>query len=493
MTGLLHHLLLTLRLNLRSKQALVYGYIVPIFFLLAFGSVFRSSVPPLVHEMGQLLTITVLGGACFGMPTAMVAERERGVWRRYRLLPTATNGLILSALVGRYVIILSAVILQLALAWCIYRTPFPAYPLQALVVFTFVCFAFLGIGLIVAMVAESVPSVQALGQAIFLPMIMIGGVGIPLRQFKGTAAWVPHVASFLPGKYAVEAFDACVLPNGGGLHAARFAIGALFIIGLAACLAGAKLFRWDIAQKLARGAKAWVGVALLAWAAVGLAAEGTRRLVSSVDKPVIAITKPATVPATGPVKTVATVSTTEPIVAVVPTTSATSNPSTPLTERWKLITEAELNAVTYDDVPPDQGTVVPLVDNLDTLDDDGKKRIDAFQDRLFDWPLMKDEQNIGQKVRNLLCVCAIADLAQDQDEAAIPWAVFDAMKRDIPEEELKKAVGYVVLHPEEGKIVTAIKELGIDADIDPDGVRERSALYAKKLLFRLLGKSPDTK
>ena len=91
---------------------------------------------------------------------------------------------------------------------------------------------------------------------------------------------------------------------------------------------------------------------------------------------------------------------------------ASTAPSVPLTERWKLVTEAELNAVTYDDVPPDQGTVVPLVDNLDTLDDDGKKRIDAFQDRLFDWPLMKDEQNIGQKVRNLLCVCAIADFTQ---------------------------------------------------------------------------------
>src|SRR3984957_7859 len=100
MRGLIQHFRLILRLNLRSPQALVYGYLVPVFFLLAFGSVFRSTVPPLVGEMGQLLAITVLGGACFGMPTAMVAERERGVWRRYRLLPTATAGLILSAMVA---------------------------------------------------------------------------------------------------------------------------------------------------------------------------------------------------------------------------------------------------------------------------------------------------------------------------------------------------------------------------------------------------------
>ena len=61
--GMLRHGLLTLKLNFRSMQALVYGYLVPVFFLLAFGSVFRSEIPPLLHQMGQLLTISILGGA----------------------------------------------------------------------------------------------------------------------------------------------------------------------------------------------------------------------------------------------------------------------------------------------------------------------------------------------------------------------------------------------------------------------------------------------
>src|SRR6267154_348445 len=99
MRGLLNHLWLTLKLNFRSGQAIIYGYIVPIFFLMAFGGVFKSDKPPLVHEIGMLLTVTILGGACFGMPTAMVNERERGVWRRYRLLPTAIGGIIFSAMV----------------------------------------------------------------------------------------------------------------------------------------------------------------------------------------------------------------------------------------------------------------------------------------------------------------------------------------------------------------------------------------------------------
>ncbi|MES1194648.1 MAG: hypothetical protein ABUL65_02055, partial [Opitutus sp.] len=92
--GLFRHFVLTLRLNFRSKQALAYGYLVPVFFLIAFGSVFRGDTPPLLAEMGQILTISILGGACFGLPTTLVAGRERGVWRRYRLLPVPMSRLV---------------------------------------------------------------------------------------------------------------------------------------------------------------------------------------------------------------------------------------------------------------------------------------------------------------------------------------------------------------------------------------------------------------
>src|SRR5437763_1707536 len=72
MPGLLHHMLLSLRLNLRSTQAMVYGYVFPIIFLFAFWAIYSRENPPLGNELGQLLTVTILSGACFGMPTAMV-------------------------------------------------------------------------------------------------------------------------------------------------------------------------------------------------------------------------------------------------------------------------------------------------------------------------------------------------------------------------------------------------------------------------------------
>ena len=65
-----------------------------------------------------------------------------------------------------------------------------------------------------------------------------------------------------------------------GLGAARFSALALVVIGLAGCVAGAKMFRWDSAQRFATApGKGWVAVALAAWVAVGVTAETQGRRV----------------------------------------------------------------------------------------------------------------------------------------------------------------------------------------------------------------------
>jgi ABC-2 type transport system permease protein len=457
MKGVLHHLLLTLRLNFRARQALVYGYVVPIFFLLAFGSVFHSSVPPLLHEMGQLVTITILGGACFGMPTSMVSERERGVWRRYRLLPASTAGLIVSAMVARYIIVLVAVVMQFVLAWCLYRTPFPAHPVGELAAYSAVCFAFLGMGLIIAMLAGAVPAVQALGQAIFLPMIMIGGVGVPLRTLP---PWAQHVAGYLPGRYAVEALDASYLPGGPGLAGSRFALGALVVMGVAACVAGSRMFRWDAGQKVAPGAKPWIAFALAAWAAVGFAAERTGRLAEPIDAPE---KRAATAVATPAPK------------------------ASPAVKTWRDVTPAEIAGITFENLPPDDGVVAPIVENLDDIPADSKARVANIGSLLENWA-PGQEGDLVQRVRNLLSAAAVFDVLEDPDEGAVGYVVLDYIRQQVPDEDLEKALTYIIKHPNGGTVLTQAPDLGAQGQITEGAARERSILYALKLLKRVLGK-----
>lgn len=278
MNAFTEHVRISLRLHFRNKMALLYGYLFPLIFLAAFWVLYRYDKVPLLRHMGELLTVSVLGGACFGLPSTLVSERERGVWRRYRLAPVPTWSVVLSTIVARYVILLSAGLLQLGVALAVGMT-MPAYPVDLFVAFTAVSFAFIGLGLVIAMMADSVPAVQALGQCIFLPMLIIGGVAVQLASLP---VWAQHVSAFFPGRYAVEALQATV--TGGGLGAARFSLLALVLTGAAGCVAGAKLFRWDAQQRfLASAGKAWIVPVLAAWLAVGGLAEWRGRIAIATD------------------------------------------------------------------------------------------------------------------------------------------------------------------------------------------------------------------
>ena len=349
--GWLRHLLLTITLNFANPQAIVYGYLVPVFFLLAFGSVFRTDSPPLQAHMGQILTITILGGACFGLPTALVSEREQGVWRRYRLLPLPVGWLVFSAMIARVLLVASAVLIQIALARAVYGTPLPAQPGRAVLAFSFITAAFLGLGLLIAALAGTVPAVQALGQCIFLPMILIGGVGVPLTALPD---WAQAGRAFHAGlRYAVEllqpCFDTLNRPDGAG-----FRLGALGVIGLAAGVSGTKLFRWEAGARIARPARWWVAVALASWGAVGVAAWQTGRL----------------------------------------------QPILPEAAAWTNITEAQIAELRFDALPGDHDLVAPLAP--------ATAQSQGFAAKLEGWPQGKLD-DAGQSIRNLVSIAAVAD------------------------------------------------------------------------------------
>src|SRR4249919_3106762 len=111
----LQQLRINLTLHYRNKMALIYSYLFPLIFLLAFYVLYRHEKVILARHMGELLTVSVLGGACFGLPTTLVSERERGVWRRYRLAPIATGSLVASTAVARYIAVLTAGLIQLGI------------------------------------------------------------------------------------------------------------------------------------------------------------------------------------------------------------------------------------------------------------------------------------------------------------------------------------------------------------------------------------------
>jgi ABC-2 type transport system permease protein len=453
--GLWRHFATALRLHFRNRIALLYGNVFPLIFLAVFWVLYRHERVPLLRHLGELLTVTVLGGACFGLPTALVSERERGVWRRYQLTPVPVGSVVASTLAARFLIILIAGLIQFAVALAVGMTA-PAHPLALVVAFTVVTFAFMGLGLVIAALADNVPAVQALGQCIFLPMLVIGGVAVSLASLP---AWAQHVSAFFPGRYAVEALQQAV--TGSGLPGMRFSLLALGLTGVAGILAGAKLFRVDAQRRLAaQASKAWVVVVFAAWAAAGLVAESRGRVALVADA----------------------------VPRVAPVAAPASAPAVPPPPPWVNISAKDVASLDFN-VPSDGGVVAPMATSDDQPDDFSEPQIERVRAGLPTWApgLIGDDL---QRVRTLLCVAAVPDAIQQPVERFLPDVVLQHLSNLYPKGKLIKMLTWIAQHPEEGEIIDNVNALGVPGAVgDPELVRERVYLYAVKFIMRLTGRS----
>jgi hypothetical protein len=164
-------------------------------------------------------------------------------------------------------------------------------------------------------------------------------------------------------------------------------------------------------------------------------------------------------------------------------------PKPPEKEAYELITAKEIASVTYDDATSDNGFICPLAKDLTHIEGDQKKRLDELNDKMDSWE-PGQEKKIGQQVRNWIALCTLQDLGHGEFEAEVPYLIFERLKKDIPKEKLTKAVAWIILKPDDGKVILKAADLGFEDDLDEAAVRERSAMYAKKLLGRLEGKLP---
>jgi ABC-type transport system involved in cytochrome c biogenesis permease component len=505
MTGFLQHLIVNLRLYFRNRMALLYGYLFPTIFLVAFGVLYRYERVPLVRHMGEVLTVAVLGGACFGLPTTMVGERERGVWRRYRVTPVGAAALVASTVAARYLLLLTAGLLQVALALAI-GMPLPRHPLELVVAFSLVSFAFLGLGLVIAMLADNVPAVQALGQCIFLPMLIIGGVAVPLAALPD---WAQHASAFFPGRYAVQTIQACVA--GDGLRTVAFSLTALTLIGIAGVISGSRMFRWDAQQRFSelRG-RGWIALALAAWVGVGIAAESRGQIAtrarttagaaesgrtsriesptpSAAESAVSGRASSAKLPGSKPDSARARGAAPSPATPAWP-------PASPAGPRsWQAVTIEDIDRdLLFDHLPPDSGIISPIAGVADAPDPEVEAAIERLRQALPAWPPGSVADPV-QRTRNYLYVLSVPDVFQRPLERFAPQVIFERLQQQIPKDDLIKILYWIAMHPEEGddSAIDELQPLGIrDVPEDTEQIRERVALYGVKLLGRLLGRIP---
>jgi ABC-type multidrug transport system permease subunit len=482
---------LGLILAIRNRMALIYGFIFPLIFLGAYAALYRHDEVPIALHLGELLTVTILGGACFGLPTTLVSEREKGVWRRYRLTPAPLWKLLAATLTTRLILILAAALLQIALGMAL-GMPLPAHPLGLLAAFVLTALAFMGLGMIIAALADNVPAVQALGQCIFLPMLIIGGVAVRLSTLPD---WALRLSTFFPGRYAVAALQSNV--TGEGLSATGFDLIALGLIGAAAKIAGLRLFRWD-AGKHRRGRIDWIWLilALAVWGLVGALAQQQGRVAASRTvledvgsvRDFVRAAPPAAPPLVAPAAAPA-----EPARPAIPAPAAPAAAKAAPPADWRSVSPADFKRVDFARLPADDGLVSPIATAQEAPDPGAVDQLERVRLGLPYWPRERAADPV-QRARNLLYVAAVPDLLQmGEVERFIPLIVLQELRADIAPEDLPRVLYWIATHPDGGDdaVIDELQKLGLPAvSGSRKPVRGRVMLYAFKFLGRLTGDLP---
>ena len=177
--------------------------------------------------------------------------------------------------------------------------------------------------------------------------------------------------------------------------------------------------------------------------------------------------------------------------------AAPEQPQPPQTiaPRWQAVKPSDIDRdLVFDRLPSDAGIVTPIAPDTEDPDTDVGEHLQFIRQMLPSWQPGKIADPV-QRVRNVLYVAAVPDVLQMPIERFAPWAVFDYLQEEVPKEQLIKLLYWIALHPNDGDDA-AVDQLWAlrfpNGGVDMQQTRERAAIYAVKLLGRVLGKLPAT-
>ena len=235
-----------LTLFLREKSGPAFGVGLPLLLLIIFGNLpfyherradlggltlLDAYVPILVAFVLAMLALNVL-------PPVLAGYRERGVLRRLRTTPVGPVRVLAAQLIITLltaVVSVTALLLVARLAFGVGRPRQPAGFGLTVVLATL---ALTAIGLLVTVAARTGRAANAIGAAVFYPLIFFGGLFLPIQTMPDT---LRHISHATPMGAAVTALQ----DSAQGHWPTWESLVTLLVYAVVASAAAARWFRWE--------------------------------------------------------------------------------------------------------------------------------------------------------------------------------------------------------------------------------------------------------
>jgi hypothetical protein len=159
---------------------------------------------------------------------------------------------------------------------------------------------------------------------------------------------------------------------------------------------------------------------------------------------------------------------------------------------WRKLTEFDFAALPLVDMPPDDGYVAPIAAEDQKPNGTTMRRLAQVEAALATWAPGRIADPV-QRVRNLLLLLGVVDVAQSTLERFLPEVIVRQLLKDVPAGDLARIMCWIALHPDEGDISVLSDPLVVELGelnartVDAQEARNRTYIYGVKLARRLAG------
>ena len=243
MSAFINHFSFEFRTGVRNKTLLLMNYLLPLGFFAMMGSVMTEEVNPgfIDTMIPSMVVFAILGSTLLGIPDPLVAAREAGIFRSYKIngIP-ALSILVVPALTTIVHMIIAATIITMT-APLFFNAPQIANLPGFVLTFFALAWAYAGLGLLIGVISANTRITVLWAQLVFLPSILLSGMMLPYDMLPEGVA---RLARLLPAAHGMNAFRGLALnikadfdPTGS---LAVLLVGGATAFGLAIYL-----FNWD--------------------------------------------------------------------------------------------------------------------------------------------------------------------------------------------------------------------------------------------------------
>jgi ABC-2 type transport system permease protein len=234
-----------LKLQLREPLGLFFTLAFPVMLMALFGTIFGNEAEDFLGGYGQMdlsvpgyigMIIGTIG--MLGIPTTLANYRDQGILRRLRATPVQSGSVLWSQVATQVLMAAAGILLLFIAGFAVFDLRIPAVYAPVIPAILLGAFSFFAIGFVLAGVMPTARTAQAVGMAVFYPMLFLSGAAMP-RHIMPEA--VQQVGELLPLTHVVILIEDLWIKGTWNL-ASLAVVAAFLVLGL---VVSRFTFRWE--------------------------------------------------------------------------------------------------------------------------------------------------------------------------------------------------------------------------------------------------------